>query len=395
MSRVRELLLGGVLLVASFLVALALAEACLRLFVEPVDFLTPRLVGDPVLLHRLEPGSGSHDAWGFRNAEVPERAEIVAIGDSQTYGHSARASGSWPAWMERLSGRRVYNLSLGGYGPLQYRELLERHGLGLQPDWVVVGFYLGNDLAGAFRAAYVTEHWAFLRDESRQAEFDAAAARFTDLKTPPVAIHADPGFSLRAWLRGHSVLYRGASLVFGDTLRAALQSRGDGENRVAAIEDPDGALLTTLDPVYRLRAMELEDARIQEGLRLSLDAIAHMARSAREAGSRLLVLIIPTKEAVYEELVPEGGLAVEQAELERLLRHEREIQERTIAFLVEQGIPYAVGLDPLRARARDGAIYPRTVNGHPNERGYRVLGEAALAGIEAASPDGSSGISAR
>lgn len=84
------------LLLASTVVALLLGELVLRMAVNPGDFLVATLIDDPVLGHRIKPRTTGHDALGFRNREVPERADIVAIGDSMTYGVSAAREDIWP-----------------------------------------------------------------------------------------------------------------------------------------------------------------------------------------------------------------------------------------------------------------------------------------------------------
>ena len=102
------------LVVAATAVAIVLAEAGLRFAVNPVDFMQATLVEDPVLGRRIQPLTTGHDALGFRNREVPQHADIVAIGDSNTYGVSAPREGSWPHQLSGLLGEPVYNMGLGG-----------------------------------------------------------------------------------------------------------------------------------------------------------------------------------------------------------------------------------------------------------------------------------------
>src|SRR5689334_12222831 len=97
-------------MLAATLVSAILGEALGRLFVARVDYLKPELTTDPILYYRVLPGSAGHDAWGYRNRHVPRRADIVCIGDSQTYGVSAPASSSWPVQLGKMTGLEVYNL---------------------------------------------------------------------------------------------------------------------------------------------------------------------------------------------------------------------------------------------------------------------------------------------
>jgi hypothetical protein len=72
------------LLLASSAFALPLCELIARLILNPVDYLWPVLVRDEILEIRPTGRSGGHDNWGFRNAKVPETAEIVTLGDSHS-----------------------------------------------------------------------------------------------------------------------------------------------------------------------------------------------------------------------------------------------------------------------------------------------------------------------
>src|SRR5210317_913473 len=94
-------------LVVSFL----LSEFVARQIFNPVDYLLPELKDDEYLVHRISSGSGGHDEWGFRNYERPPNADIVAIGDSQTYGISASSDQSWPAHLSKISGQATYNMA--------------------------------------------------------------------------------------------------------------------------------------------------------------------------------------------------------------------------------------------------------------------------------------------
>jgi hypothetical protein len=106
---VRRVLQNLFLAASSVAIALLILELISRLIIEPVNFLRPELVDDPILGHVITPHSGGHDAWGFRNYTLPATAKIVTIGDSQTYGASAAAKDSWPSLLKELSKQSVYN----------------------------------------------------------------------------------------------------------------------------------------------------------------------------------------------------------------------------------------------------------------------------------------------
>jgi hypothetical protein len=91
-------------LLLGLVIGLPLGEGLARLAFEPLDYLLPERVPDDLLGFRVAPYSGRHDAWGFRNRRVPERVDIVTIGDSQTYGWASRWRGAWPTRLEERGG---------------------------------------------------------------------------------------------------------------------------------------------------------------------------------------------------------------------------------------------------------------------------------------------------
>ena len=124
MSGYLKKLFVGVIAVVLLLLA---AEGVARLFFSPTDYLWRRLVPDETLRHRVEPHSRGHDAWGFRNRTVPSKADIVALGDSQTYGTSSLARHAWPKLLGKSVGKEVYNMSIGGglNNSRKYESLVE------------------------------------------------------------------------------------------------------------------------------------------------------------------------------------------------------------------------------------------------------------------------------
>src|SRR6185503_20935478 len=105
------------------------------------------------------------DAFGFRNEARPLHADVVALGDSHTYGYNVQAGESWPAQLSRLSGLSVYNMGMGGYGPLQYLALTSR-ALALHPKHLVVAVLLINDLADVCLLVRRRPFWKILGERN-------------------------------------------------------------------------------------------------------------------------------------------------------------------------------------------------------------------------------------
>src|SRR5712691_4438681 len=111
---------------AGLLISLLVAEGSLRL-VEKIQLgdraIENKLIKDPVLGLKLAPYAQGHDANGFRNDTVPQRVDIVTLGDSQTWGVNVERQDAWPQQLAKISGRSTYNMGLGGSGPVQYHVL--------------------------------------------------------------------------------------------------------------------------------------------------------------------------------------------------------------------------------------------------------------------------------
>src|SRR5262249_53872259 len=149
-----------------------------------------------------------------RNPTVPDAVDVVALGDSHTFGNTAKLREAWPAVLGRETGLSVYNMGLGGYGPNQYYHLLAK-GLSLRPKTVLVGLYLGDDFENAFSITYGLDYWSALR----QPGWGPVNSDIWGDDEPPGRIKM-----ARNWLSQHSFVYRltvhGQSLA---VLKAAFQ----------------------------------------------------------------------------------------------------------------------------------------------------------------------------
>lgn len=84
------------------------------------------------------------DAEGFRScgehaASHDDRA-ILTVGDSYTYGDEVRDEETWPAQLQRLTGRRVLNAGVTGYGFDQMVLRAERYVATHRPALLIVSF---------------------------------------------------------------------------------------------------------------------------------------------------------------------------------------------------------------------------------------------------------------
>lgn len=386
----KRLLGNAALVVAALIVSVLLSEIVLRVALDPVDFLRPRRVPDPVLGERIRGHSSGHDAWGFRNPEVPAHADVVAIGDSQTWGTAATARESWPAALASISGRTVYNMATGGYGPVQYAYLLDEKALGLHPQAVVVGLYLGNDLVESYRIVYRLPHWQRLRDPAHVPSDEAPPTPTVEPRRSSNTVWGRLRRSVtHGWLAHHSMLARvSMASPLGSLFHEWGADRAEqGLEGYPVLELPGGDLRVGFTPGTRLWALDLDRPDVQEGLRLTLERLEHMSRVCREAGIELLVAVIPTKESVFAELIEaQRGRMAEIERFEALFAREDRARREILAFLSSRGIRYVDLLPPLRRAAPERSIYPADYDGHPNAGGYRIIAEAIDAALDRPGP---------
>ena len=118
---------------------------------------------------------------------------------------------SWPYVLGQLTGRSVYNMALGGYGPNQYFYLSNTKALSLKPRMIIWGLYMGDDFENAFSMTYGLDYWAYLRELPAQ-KVDPTSGK----RTHPV-VRAGTS-KIRVWFSRHSVVYQ---LVFHTGARRA------------------------------------------------------------------------------------------------------------------------------------------------------------------------------
>jgi hypothetical protein len=359
------------------------------------------VIEDEELGHRPNPGYPEHDDWGFRNREVPERAFLVVLGDSQTYGVGVSRNQAWPQQLGKIIGRTVYNMAFGGYGPA-HNLIYWEDALSLQPKLVMVTFYAGNDLFDSYNLIYNGD---VLRDmravDSKLIEELSKAEALANRVTGPATIVSSreskrplPHGFLREFTIKYSKLYgmlRTSKRVFSK-LHDALSNQTNEKRwllqKKEALEIPDHGFViesdkfrTILTPKYRLRVLEQSDPRIREGLRISLEVIQQMHRKAKELGVEFMVVLIPTKELVFLPLVEKVWSDIPES-YTQLVTNEEMARRTTKEFLEKSSIPYVDTLMSLRQCLERGSQpYQASRDGHPNRIGHRAIAEQIVLDI--------------
>lgn len=89
------------------------------------------------------------DANGFRNQQVLDQYDMLAVGDSFVAGSHVSDDQAWVDLLRKQSGKSIYNLGVSGTGPLVYLNNFITLGRKLKPRTVMVMLYEGNDFRDA------------------------------------------------------------------------------------------------------------------------------------------------------------------------------------------------------------------------------------------------------
>ena len=368
---------------------LCLIAAPIAAALEPADRSAVAPVDDDLLGHRPNPRQSDHDSKGFRNAVALERADIVCLGDSQTYGAGVPRDDAWPHQLGASSGRTVYSIAYGGWGPT-HSEALLGEAKQLRPTLVIEGVYAGNDLYDCYNMVYTRDRLSY--HKSNAAEVEAAILEANQHDPLDAKINelyrvycghfggsvASNTTGMRGFLSTHSRIYGLARAI-----KNGIQRNEDPWSRMVRIAVASQGKWEVLDshpfrlifvPEYRLVALDRNDPRIKEGHRISLDALTNMSRDLSMNRIRFLVVLIPTKMLVFAPQLHDPSAA-----FSKLVTNEEQMWEDTKAHLENDGIAFLDALPALRETVNQGVQpYSITADGHPNPAGHRAISNAVL-----------------
>jgi hypothetical protein len=283
-----------VLVACAVLMALVSLEFAVRastwgyLFVYPNFVLTARTVlaerdggryvHDPELGHVPRAGytaaGTTIEADGLRRTgEQLAGAPILAVGDSFTYGDEVNDGQTWPAQLQLLTGRRVLNAGVSGYGFDQIVLRAEQMAARVKPSVIVASFIADDIRRTEMRRLWSADKPYFVLEDGKLV-----------LAGVPVPPRADPRSTLSfwQWTLGYSHLFdfilRRLDLLhdwYGDHKRA--QAPGTGERlacllaaRLAELQRTSGArviVLAQYDPVvWDDPAFAAEQRHLTKGL---------------------------------------------------------------------------------------------------------------------------------
>lgn len=329
---------------------------------------------------------------GLRDREysyekTPGTFRILVLGDSFTEGMGVRREEIYTEQLERRlnemsQGMRyeVINAGTRGYGLDQYLIYLRSYGLYYQPDIVLVGLYIGNDILSAMRQVeynhpkpyfalqgerLVPQQFPVPDFSTRAIEFAPAfkertprRTRFLDRTTRPV----------RSVLGRYSKLYAFVTdkLKRIPSVAYALEQVGltsDIKGLAYVRELKDGLFGVEYTPRY------------ERGWTLGKRIIEEMNQICRDARAKLILFLIPMKEQVTEE----GRLSVlEVAAVMGVERNQLDFEKPNRLLVALGGEKNIDVIDPLPAfweRAQQGRSLYYRLDKHLTAEGHRKAAE--------------------
>lgn len=258
------------------------------------------------------------------------RPRLLSLGDSVAFGLEVDDQATLAAQLRRLvPDTDVVDLSVPGYGTDQELLKLEREGLALAPQTVLLNFCLANDLVDNALPAFL---------------YDGVHPKpFFRLEGGALRLHAEhlrlaPAARTALWLSEHSILFNLISPGRAGQVLAA-RAEGRGEENVHW-QTRYNETMAHPEPLVALAARLVEA----------------MAERARAAGARFVVVCHPTRRSFAEGHAPLEG----------------ELCDR----LAAAGVVFVSLADRYRARGLAFSDLATDGLGHLSEKGHRAAAEA-------------------
>lgn len=235
----------------------------------------------------------------------------------------------------------------------------------LKPQLVIVTLYAGNDLYDSYAIIYIQNQAEMLRTTDAAVLQDIQKVEAVELLQDKISkfynIYID-GTKARA------------------NRRLGMKSKNIEKDIKAFDQNThwvyhDKVLLTILTPQYRFCGLNLEDPRITEGKRISLEAISAMQKRSKQAKIPFIVLFIPTKELAFKDIVYMQTKNITPA-YNVLIKNEELLWREAKSFLSRTGIQFFDTLPALRKCLQSDVVpYFSSIDGHPNMEGHRAIAE--------------------
>jgi len=254
-------------------------------FIVKPDLVDSLQYGSPTVSFRLN----TIELWegggiGFRNRPVNYFVDAVVIGDSFTFCFTERED-CWVTHLEQNTGMGMVNLGQPATGTYSHGLILEGFGQPYEPPLVIWQFF-GND----FNDDYGLLSY---RGDIETLDGDIIADAEANQKT----VSTD---GIDGWLRQNSVAFSILEvMITGARGGVAPNDHQFGEQYEVQLDN--GEVLGFGQP-YEPVALDMERPANQAGLDVSRDAFDRAQTLTESWGGQMAVVIIPTREEVYEDI---------------------------------------------------------------------------------------------
>jgi hypothetical protein len=373
----KKFALGLFGIVFALLVGELAARVLLAVLPDPADSVFVKDEDTTWRFRPSPPGVAEDDsehvnALGFRDREHSRRKppgtyRVLGVGDSFVFGAVPPARNFLRVAENVLNANAAYSLrteillmGCPGYSPEHYRGLVTGPGRELDPDLIVVAFFVGNDVTGIPVRGRIIHGQKYYTGSSR---------RWLHLLRRS-----------RLWQLSESLFVRRIKLAWLQRKRRREEFRPPGQVDAAA---PDSTAGGDATPYVSSMYLEIEDKNLpvyakspdQHLRRLWEEAEGYLEdinRSCRQTGVPWLLLLIPEEIQVnsqVRQLVLEG-LGRDPA------RYDLDLPQRRLArWAAAHDVPLLDPLPRLRSARESGIRFYVPNDTHWNVRGNRLVGE--------------------
>lgn len=288
---------------------------------------------------------------GFRSRPVDYRVDAVVVGDSFGFCFTEQAD-CWVDMLAQQTGMGIVNLSQPVTGSISHVKMLRDFGTPLEPPLVIWQFF-GND----FNDDYGLLQW---RGDIEPIPDDDTAQPTTE------NAETNPNGGLTDWLRHNSMLYALVELLTTGRWAGTPETEREFEANFTTVVSEGYAL--QFGKLYERNALNMARPANQFGLEQSRMAFTEALELVKSWDGRLVVVIIPTREEVYD-------FATEPVMGKTELDKHRSARLAMLDLCAELTLECVDPLPELQARAQNGARLYYTDDMHLNADGNAALAE--------------------
>lgn len=222
-----------------------------------------------------------------------EKKTVLLVGDSFTWGH-VPFERTWGSVMEGLIDSRILKCGVGGYGTKAEGNKIKKviAKANVYPELIILGYFVGNDLTDdcTFPNTLIMDGYRVTRKN-----VDYETGKITDVPESELRTKMNAYLkkqAIKEWIVGHSIIY--------NLLREITVIR-----KIAAkfgLTEADEIKSFNRAPLYSVLPERLP--WLKNAWQEHLDNLEKIKSIADSYESKLLVVIIPSKEQVYSFLSP-------------------------------------------------------------------------------------------